>query len=236
MGAAGAGVMSKCWVCNLGRIDYETAAGLQCRLLELRCHDRIDDIVLLLEHPPTITLGKFAKRDNILVSPAELERRGIALCPSDRGGDATVHCPGQLVVYPIMSLRNRGGRLRDFIKDLEEVVIRTLLGYGIPAERWSEHPGIWVEGQQIAAIGLRISRSVSMHGLSLNVNPDSAIFNVINLCGLPGKKATSISQLLGKSVALRDVMDSAMRNFAAVFNVDLEQISRLQVLEDTRGA
>lgn len=236
MGVSVAGAMSKCWVCNLGRVDYEEAAGLQRRLLELRCQDRIEDIVLLLEHPPTITLGKFAKRDNILLSPPELERRGIAVCLSDRGGDATVHGPGQLVIYPIMSLRNRGGSLRKFLKDLEEVAIRTLREYAIPAERWSEHPGIWVGGKQIAAIGLRISRSVSMHGLSLNVNPDPAIFDVINLCGLPGKKATSISQLLGKSVALGDVMDSAMNNFAGVFNVELEQISRRQVLEDTRNA
>ena len=228
--------VSECWVCNLGRIDYEEATGLQRRLLELRHQERIDDILLLLEHPPTITLGKFAKKDNILVSPSELDRRGIVVCSSDRGGDATVHCPGQLVIYPIMSLRKRGGRLRDFLKDLEEVAICTLLEYGILAERWSEHPGIWVDGRQIAAIGLRISRSISMHGLSLNVNPEPAIFDVINLCGLPGKKATSISELSGKSVALGEVMDLVMNHFAAVFKVDLEQISRRQVLEDTRSA
>ncbi len=228
--------MSKCWVCNLGRIDYEEAAGLQRRLLELRYRERIDDIMLLLEHPPTITLGRFANRDNILASPSELERMGIAVRSSDRGGDATVHCPGQLVIYPVMSLRSRGGRLREFLKDLEEVVLLTLLHYGIKAERWSEHPGVWVDGKQIAAIGLRVSRGISMHGLSLNVNPEPGIFDMINLCGLPGKKATSISQLLGRSVALGEVMDSAMNNFATVFKVELEQIASRQVLEDTQNA
>lgn len=225
--------MSKCWVCHLGTIAYTEAAELQCRLLELRWRDIIDDILLILEHPPTITLGKFGKMDNVLLDEEELSRRGITLCPSDRGGDVTFHCPGQLVVYPIMNLKTRGGELRRYLHDLEEMTIQTLKSYGIPADRWSEHPGIWVNGKQIGAIGLRISRSVSMHGLSLNVNPDLSAFDAINLCGLPGKRATSMEQELGKTADMAEVINRLEGYFSSVFNVELEPISGEQVIGDS---
>jgi lipoyl(octanoyl) transferase len=217
-------------------MPYLRALELQQRLAQLRFEGRIDDILLVLEHPPTVTLGRFGKTANLLVSEAELKRRGIAFHLSDRGGDITFHCPGQLIVYPIINLKSWGGRLRDFLFQIEEVAILTLESFGITGERWSEHPGIWVEGKQIGAVGLRISRSVSMHGLSLNVNPDLDSFKVINLCGLPGKKATSIRELAGRNVSVLEARRRLEGFFARTFNVKLEAIAANQVKEDTLAA
>jgi lipoyl(octanoyl) transferase len=214
-------------------MPYSETDELQHRLLELRYKDIIDDILLILEHPPTITLGKFGKTENVLVDEQEMFRRGVALFKSDRGGDATFHCPGQMVLYPIMNLRARGGELRRYLHELEEVALCTLKDYGINAARWSEHPGIWVDGKQIGAIGLRISRSISMHGLSLNVNPDLSSFDVINLCGLPDKKATSMQQELGKNVDINGVSSRLKQCFASIFKVELESISAEQVIGDS---
>ena len=226
-------VPANLWVCHLGRMPYLETLDLQRRLAALRVEGRIDDILLLLQHPPTVTLGRFGKQENLLCPVDELRQRKIDFCRTDRGGDITFHCPGQLIMYPVMDLRRWKGCLRDFLRQLEEVAILTLQSYGIAAERWTEHPGIWVDGKQIGAVGLRISHGISMHGLSLNVNPDLKKFKVINLCGLPGKEATSISELLGRPVAISDVRHRLERNFAQVFNVKLMEISAQQVKEDS---
>ena len=228
--------MTHCWVCNLGLVPYEEAQKLQRRLITLRQESRIDDILLLLEHPPTVTLGRFASSENILVTPDELKRRGITLYSSDRAGEATFHCPGQMVAYPIMDIRHRVGRLREYLSCLEEVALQTLAHFDISAGRWPEHPGIWKDGEQIAAIGLLMSRGITMHGLSLNVNPDLDDFKVINLCGLPGKKATSISRLLGCEVDIDDVFKCTADTFSSIFRVELETISPEQVIGDSYEA
>ncbi len=222
-------------------MPYAEALALQRRLLRLRCEGRIDDILLTVEHPPTVTLGRFGKMDNVLLTQDELERRGVSLVRSDRGGDATFHCPGQLVVYPIMDLRARGIRLRDFTLKLEGVAIGTLASYGISAARWPEHPGIWVDGAgsgraQVGAIGLRVSRGVAMHGLSLNVFPELKRFEVINLCGLPGMKAASIASLTGRRLRLRDVRLRLQRQFSGIFRVKLDEIAASQVMADSLSA
>jgi len=223
-------------------MPYAEALALQRRLLRLRCEGRIDDILLTAEHPPTVTLGRFGKTENVLLTQDELERRGVALVRSDRGGDATFHCPGQLVVYAIMDLRARGIRLRDFTLKLEDVAIGTLASYGISAARWPEHPGIWVDGAgsgqraQVGAIGLRVSRGVAMHGLSLNVCPELKRFEVINLCGLPGMKAASIASLTGRRLRLRDARLRLQRQLIGIFRVKLEEIAASQVIADSLSA
>ncbi|MBN1368612.1 MAG: lipoyl(octanoyl) transferase LipB [Dehalococcoidaceae bacterium] len=227
--------MKPCWICNLGLMPYDQALELQTRLAFLRYKKAIDDILLLLEHPPTVTLGKFGKIENVLVTEDELINRGISLCTSNRGGDVTFHCPGQLVVYPIMDMRSREGNLRRFLSELEEVVIKVTVAFGVPGERWSEHPGIWVEGRQIAAIGLHFVRGVSMHGISLNVNPDLEAFRVINLCGIAGKEATSIAKMAKKDVNIEQAVELVRESFPTVFEVQLEDISREQVLGDVIG-
>jgi lipoate-protein ligase B len=221
-----------CLVCELGRIAYPEAAELQKKLLQKRFENKTGDVLLLLEHPPTVTLGRFARPENILFPPDVLAEKGIAVHPSTRGGDVTFHCPGQLVVHPIMDLRRRPGVLRGYITDLEEVALKVLKDYGIGAERWDEHPGIWVDGRQIGAIGLHFSHGISMHGFSLNVNPDLKSFEVINLCGLPGKVAASVSGELGRDVSMDEVKQRVIASFADVFHVEMVQATREQLEED----
>ncbi len=222
-------IPSICLLCKLGRITYPDAIALQQNLVQARFEEKIDDVLLILEHPPTITLGRFAKPQNILIPPDILAEKGIAVHASNRGGDVTFHCPGQLVVHPIMDLRKRHGVLRGYIADLEEVALRVLMAYGIAAERWLEHPGLWVNGKQIGAIGLHLSHGISMHGLSLNVNPNLKSFEVINLCGLPGKVATSIAGELGHDVSLEEAGQRVIDSFADVFRVELKPVLRDQL-------
>ncbi len=219
-------VSNSCVLCQLGRVTYPEAAALQQKLVKARFEDRIGDILLVLEHPPTITLGKFAKPENILLPSEALATRGIGIYPSNRGGDVTFHCPGQLLIHPVMDLKRKPGGLRGFITNLEEVAIRVLGGYSIPAERWSEHPGLWVEGKQIAALGLHFSHGISEHGLSLNVDPDLRSFEVINLCGLPGKAPASIAGELRENITMSEVEEKVIRSFAEVFKVEFEPVSK----------
>jgi len=222
-------IPSNCLLCKLGRIAYPDAVALQRKLVQDRFEENIDDVLLVLEHPPTITLGRFAKPQNILVPPEILAERGIAVHASSRGGDVTFHCPGQLVVYPIMNVRKRPGFLGGYITDLEETALRVLMVYGIAAERWPEHPGLWVDGKQIGAIGLHLSQGISMHGLSLNVNPDLESFEVINLCGMPGKKATSIASELEQDISMKDAEQRLLDSFSNVFRVELQPVPRYQL-------
>ena len=219
-----------CLVCQLGLITFPDAMKLEHRLINLIFEEKIGDVLLVFEHPPTITLGTFGKKENILVPPEELEQRGIAFYDSDRGGDATFNCPGQLVIHPIMNLRYRGARA--YIADLEEMGLGVLRDYGITAERLPQHPGVWINDKQIGAVGLRISHGISMHGLSLNVNPDLTSFNLINLCGLPGRSATSIENELGHIVSTAEVNRRVLDSFSDVFHVDLSSVSKEQLKND----
>ena len=216
-----------CLVCQLGLITFPDAMELEHRLINLMFEEKIGDVLLIFEHPPTITLGKFGNIVNVLVSPEELEQRGIAFYDSDRGGDATFNCPGQLVIHPIMNLRYRGARA--YIADLEEMGLGVLRDYGITAERLPQHPGVWINGKQIGAVGLRISHGISMHGLSLNVNPDLKSFEIINLCGLPGRSATSIENELGHEVSITEVSQQVLNWFSKVFHVGLLSVSKEQL-------
>jgi len=213
-----------CLVCQLGLIPFPEAMDYEHRLIRLRFEEKIGDVLLIFEHPPTITLGRFGNRGNVLATPGDLKQRGIAFFDSDRGGDATFCCPGQLVVHPILNLRLRGARA--YIADLEEMCLRVLHTYGIAAEKSPQHPGIWVDSKQIGAVGLRFSRGVSMHGLSINVKPDLSAFEVINLCGLPGRKATSIEHELGQAVSIAEVNQRIQQFFSSVFHLDLMPISK----------
>lgn len=216
--------MNKCLVWNLGLTDYKTAYDMQLRLADSRYQKKTGDIILTLEHPPTITLGKFGNPDNILAGEEELSRLGIEVCASNRGGDVSFHCPGQLVIYPILDMRLRGGELRRFMHDLEQAVIDTAQHFGIRGERWPEHPGVWVEGKQLAAIGLHFMRGISMHGISFNINPSLDGFKTINLCGLPGKEATSISALAKREVNADEARPVFLNIFSQVLGVEFEVV------------
>lgn len=210
---------------DLGLIEYQKAYSAQFNLAELRYRKEIEDVMLILEHPPTITLGKFGKIENVLADEEELRRRGVEICRTNRGGDTSFHCPGQLVVYPIMDMRARGGELRRFMHDLEQTVIETAEHFGICAERWQEHPGVWAEGKQLAAIGLHFTRGISMHGISLNINPALDDFKIINLCGIPGKEPASIASLSEKKVTVSEVKPFFIDTFSRILGIETEEMT-----------
>jgi lipoyl(octanoyl) transferase len=234
-------------VLQLGTVDYATGLRLQQRLVDLRKEGRIGDVVLLLEHTPVITLGRNAKSANVIASPEQLVKRGVELFECDRGGDVTFHGPGQLVAYPIFDLRGfpstAGKRSTlgavEYVRRLEEVLIRTCADYGIPAKRVPGLTGVWTdhtslnhtsEESKIAAIGVHISRGVTSHGLALNVNTDLNYFNLIVPCGITAKPVTSMAKELNRQFALQEVAHAVSRNFGLVFDSQILWLETLDAL------
>ena len=221
MNTAGPDKKMRCVVYWLGLIDYRDAYHRQRKLFRERLDGRIPDTLLLLEHPPTITVGKAGKLENILVSREQLAQQGVSLVFIDRGGDVTYHGPGQLVGYPIFDLRGRGRDAHRYIRNLEEAIIRTLNDFSIKSGRDRGHAGVWVEDEEIAAIGLSLSQWITMHGFALNVNTNLAQFSLINPCGFTNRRATSISRLLGREIPMAEVKERLLAHFAEVFHADL---------------
>jgi lipoate-protein ligase B len=207
-----------CLVLELGLIEYQKAYHLQRTLHQQRVEGKISDVLLLLEHPPTLTIGKSGTLDNVLVSRERLAQEGMSLFFIDRGGDVTYHGPGQLVGYPIVDLRQRGKDLHSYIKKLEEVILRTLRDFSIDGDRDECHPGVWVKEQEIAAIGLSLRNWVSMHGFAFNINTDLEHFSFINPCGFSDRRATSMSNILGSHVPMREAANSLISHFCTVFD------------------
>lgn len=213
-------------ILNLDTIPYEEAFDLQKRLVEMRSQDNINDILVLLEHPPVFTVTRKATLKNVLASPEELKEKGISLCKTNRGGDITYHGPGQLVGYPIMDLKEHGKDLHKYIRNIEEMIIKLLRDYDISAHRDKNNPGVWVGKEKIAAIGIAVKSSwTTMHGFSLNINPDLNHYSLIVPCGITDKGVTSLSKLLGKSVSQKEVRERLIQHFQEVFNVITKSIS-----------
>lgn len=204
---------------RLGCVPYADALELQRRLVELRKADEIPDQLLLLEHPPVITLGVKARstRANVLASPDELAAHGVELFETGRGGDVTYHGPGQLVGYPIIDLKPDRCDVHKYVRDLEEVLIRTAAGFGIEAGRSPGQSGAWVGDEKLAAIGVRIARWVTSHGFALNVSTDLAHFGLIVPCGITGKGVTSLEARAGRPLTLPVVEDAVIVAFCDVF-------------------
>ena len=209
---------------DLGRdADFEEVAALQERLLADHIADRIGDTLLLLEHRPVFTLGRSAVAGNVLWSDVELARRGIGRVQTTRGGDVTYHGPGQLVGYPILHLGQAGWKLLEYVSFLEEMLIRVLAGYGIASGRDTRNRGVWVGNEKVAAIGIRVRRWVTFHGMSFNVCPDLSAFRMIVPCGLPGEPAASLQKILGENGPKTEhVRQSLERRFAEVFRRTLQ--------------
>lgn len=218
-----------CVVYRLGLVGYREAYHLQRKLLRQRFDGEIKDTILLLEHLPTITIGKSGKLENVLVSQAQLAREGISLFFTDRGGDVTYHGPGQLVAYPIIDLSQRDRDVHKYVRDLEEVVIRTLSSFSIVADRDESHAGVWVKDEEIAAIGLSIKKWITMHGIALNVSPKLEHFSLINPCGFSDRKATSMTRLLSRDIPMEEVRQRLIAHFSDVFNVRIEWDSDILV-------
>jgi len=208
---------------RLGTIGYQAALDLQAQLVERRKQGLIPDQLLLLEHPPVITLGVRTRNDrsHVLESEAALAARGVGLFETGRGGDVTYHGPGQLVGYPIVDLKPDRCDVHRYVRDLEEVLIRAVDAFGVRAGRIEGLTGIWVGDQKLAAIGVRISRWVTSHGFALNVNTDLSHFGLIVPCGITDKGVTSLERLLGHALPMDEVAETVARQFAALFSAEL---------------
>ena len=227
-------------VLQLGLLDYPIGLRLQQKLVGLRKDGLIGDVLLLLEHTPVITLGRNAKAANVVASPELLAERGVELFESDRGGDVTFHGPGQLVGYPIFDLRgfsSPNGQRRtlgavEYVRRLEEVLMRTCADFRIAAERVAGLTGVWTTGTEakIAAIGVHISRGVTSHGFALNVNTDLEYFKLIIPCGITSKPVTSMAKELGRELSLLDVAHSISRNYGIVFQSQMLWLENLDAL------
>jgi lipoyl(octanoyl) transferase len=206
---------------RLGTVSYQAALDLQMRLVEERKQGRIPDQLLLLEHPPVITLGARNRnaRSNVLETAEALAQRGVALYETGRGGDVTYHGPGQLVGYPIIELPADRHDVHRYVRDLEEVLIRAVGDFGITASRIPGLTGIWVGDDKLAAIGVRISRWVTSHGFALNVSTDLANFGLIVPCGISGKGVTSMERLLDRRVPMAEVAEAVVARFHELFAV-----------------
>ena len=210
---------------RLGIVPYEAAAALQEQLVLERRAGHVPDLLLLLEHPHVITLGAAARRSrgHVLASPRVLQERRVPVVESGRGGDVTYHGPGQLVGYPIVDLRPNRCDVRRYVRDLEEVLIRTAAALGVAAARTPGLTGVWVGRNKLGAIGVRISRWITSHGFALNVSTDLTFFDLIVPCGIPDTGVTSLERLKGRPVAVTHVADLVAREFCAVFERDAER-------------
>lgn len=222
-------------VIQLATVEYATALRLQQSLVELRKQGRVDDVLLFLEHPPVITLGRNAQRRNLLKTEADLGRRGVEIFECDRGGDVTFHGPGQLVAYPIFDVRGFTPKLGAvaFVRKLEEVLILTCREFGIASQRISGLTGVWTAGDvpaKIAAIGVHISRGVTSHGFALNVTTDLDYFRLIVPCGIADKPVASMAKELGRAIDLPEIAAVAARHFGDVFGTDTMLVESLDGL------
>jgi lipoyl(octanoyl) transferase len=244
-------------VLQLGTLDYATGLRLQQKLVQLRKDGRIGDVLLLLEHTPVITLGRNAKAANVVASSELLAERGVEVFECDRGGDVTFHGPGQLVGYPVFDVRGLAsddGKRKtlgavEYVRRLEEVIIRTCADFRIPSERLAGLTGVWtIAGTvadptgsetrfnrgggeaKVAAIGVHISRGVTSHGFALNVNTDLEYFDLIVPCGITSKPVTSMAKQLRRRLSLQDVAHSISRNFGVVFQSQMLWLESLDSL------
>jgi lipoyl(octanoyl) transferase len=247
-------------ILQLGILDYATGLRLQQQLVALRKEDKIGDVLLLLEHTPVITLGRNAKAGNVVASPELLSRRGVEVFECDRGGDVTFHGPGQIVGYPIFDLRGfaaADGKRKtlgvvEFVRRLEDVLMRTCADLGIATKRVAGLTGVWTDAEaaelrsartgesarphtsqlesKLVAIGVHVSRFVTSHGFALNVNTDLSYFNLIVPCGITSKPVTSMQRELGRELEVNSVAESISRNFGVVFRSQILWIETLDAL------
>lgn len=206
---------------RLGIVRYGPALDLQQRLVAERQRGLIADQLLLLEHPPVITRGVRAGADNVLVSAAVLRRRGVEIHDARRGGDVTYHGPGQLVGYPVVLLKPDRCDVHRYVRDLEEVLIRTAAEFGVRATRIPGLTGVWVGNDKLAAIGVRLSRWVTSHGFALNVTTDLDDFALIRPCGLADRGVTSLRRVTGRAISDAAVADCVAKRFAEVFDREI---------------
>lgn len=202
----------------LGRIEYSTGLAMQERAVEAYNNGRSPEQLFLLEHPHVLTLGRGGDSDHVLLDPDRLEALNIQVHHTGRGGDVTYHGPGQLVGYPIINLRPDRCDVHRYVRDIEEVLIRTIADFGVAGARIPGLTGVWVRNKKIGAIGVRIARWITSHGFALNVNTDLSYFKLIVPCGITDKGVTSLSKILGRKIEMADVAQQVAERFGEVFN------------------
>ena len=206
--------------CDLGFIDYKEAWDLQKEVFELRHKSKVSDVLFLLEHPHTYTLGKVADKKNLISSQEYLDKNNISVYEIDRGGDITYHGPGQIVGYPIINLNEWKNDTHKYLRALEEVIIKTCAHYGLIGSREPKYTGVWIEDRKVAAIGIKVSRWITMHGFAFNVNTDLSLFSGIIPCGISDKDVTSIQRELKRKIEIDEVKALLVKNFKEIFNYD----------------
>ncbi len=215
----------ECLVVDIGLSGYAEAWGLQRSVWKARVAGQIPDTLILTEHRHVYTLGKTADQNHLLAETEELDRKGVEVYFIDRGGDITYHGPGQIVGYPIFDLQNYYLDVHRYLRDLEEVITRTLRVSGVDGTRNQDLTGVWVGDDKIAAIGIKVSRWVTMHGFAFNVNTDLSFFDRIIPCGIFHKGVTSLQQQLGHAVDIKRVRDDLVRSVEEVFGVETKLVS-----------
>jgi len=218
-------------IVKLGLIEYMKALEIQTELVAMRRQGQIGDILLLLEHPPVITVGAGGDRTNIVASDDILKAEGAEVVQINRGGDVTYHGPGQIVGYPIFDLSGYGRDIHEFVSKIEETFI-SLLGedFGIEAGRKPKFTGVWVGDDKITAIGIAVKHWVTMHGFAFNVNTRLEHFKWIVPCGIVGKGVTSLEKLLGRTSDMDRMMDSVARHFCDVFDIEYEYMDKDELI------
>jgi len=211
---------------QLGKMDYLEALEIQCQLNEKVREGEIKETLILVEHPPVITIGKHGEHDHILLTPNQAENEGVELIQTDRGGDVTYHGPGQLVAYPILNLRNYKKDIHLYVWRLEEVIIRLLNNeYNVQAGRASgKYTGVWIGDEKITAIGVAVKKWVTMHGLAFNVNTNLEHFDWIIPCGLSDKRVTSLEKQIGKQADFNKVSEKVIHYFSEVFEAEVKEV------------
>jgi lipoyl(octanoyl) transferase len=227
-----------CWVVELGLVRYELACNLQQKLVQARKEGAIPDVLLLCEHPHVITLGRNGRGENLLAPNHLLAEMNVEFQPTDRGGDITYHGPGQIVGYPILDLAEHRRDVRWYVKQLEEVMIRSTADFGLIAKRVEGQHGVWVgleasgAEEKLGALGVHLSRWVTSHGFAYNVSTDLRYFDLIVPCGIAGKCATSLERALGRNLGSQEVTQSLILNFGQVFGRTMISVSPSE-LEET---
>lgn len=207
-----------------GIVPYKDAFDFQLALIEQIYKKDLKGIILLLQHSPVITTGSNSSMKNLLTSASSLKNLGIELNSSNRGGDITLHGPGQIICYPVFNLKFFGKDLNLFVYNLEQVIINTIIPFGLSGRRVKKHRGIFIEDKKLASIGLKVRKWISMHGFSLNVNIDLSYFEHIVACGLKNYPQASLSSLLKRDITINDVKEHILKSFETVFNISTEKI------------
>lgn len=221
-------------LCNLGLMEYQVAYDLQTRLVDQRRRGSMaKDIILVTEHPQVFTLGRRGGREHLMVTEEFLATRGVSVVPIERGGDVTYHGPGQLVVYPIIQLRQAQLSVTEYVSRLEDVMIALARDFGVAATRDVRNHGVWVKGKKLGSVGIAIRHGIAFHGLALNVNLSLAPFGWINPCGLMGVEMTSLAREKGMDVSVAGVVKGLKGHLEALFPFMCTEIERdkLPVLE-----